>query len=102
MSSVSFPVQGFAVERRQYGDAFWRSLFYFNVYRLAAALVLLAAAVMLGDDVPFGSNSRHTYLYTDVGYITFSLLAFAAILPRRKPAPKVNSCGVGARCSAAR
>ena len=83
MSSVPYPVQGFAVERRQYGDAFWRSLFYFNVYRLAAALVLLAAAVMLGDDVPFGSNSRHTYLYTDVGYITFSLLAFAAILPRR-------------------
>jgi two-component system, NtrC family, sensor histidine kinase PilS len=71
------------VERRQYGDAFWRSLFYFNIYRLAAALVLLAAAVTLGDDVPFGSNSRHAYLYTDVGYIIFSLLAFAAILPRR-------------------
>lgn len=83
MSSVSFPVQGFDVERRQYGDAFWRSLFYFNVYRLAAALVLLAAAVTLGEDVPFGSNSRHVYLYTDVGYIIFSLLAFAAILPRR-------------------
>jgi two-component system, NtrC family, sensor histidine kinase PilS len=83
MSSVSFPVQSLSVERRQYGDAFWRSLFYFNVYRLAAALVLLAAAVTLGDDVPFGSNSRHAYLYTDVGYIIFSLLAFAAILPRR-------------------
>ena len=83
MSSVSFPVQGFAVERRQYGDAFWRSLFYFNVYRLAAALVLLVAAVTLGDNVPFGSNSRNAYLYTDVGYIIFSLLAFAAILPRR-------------------
>jgi two-component system sensor histidine kinase PilS (NtrC family) len=83
MSSVSFPVQGFAVERRQYGDAFWRSLFYFNVYRLAAALVLLAAAVMLGDDIPFGSNSRHAYFYADVGYIIFSLLAFAAILQRR-------------------
>jgi two-component system sensor histidine kinase PilS (NtrC family) len=84
MSSVSFPVQGFATERRQYGDTFWRSLFYFNVYRLSAALVLLAAAVTLGDDIPFGSNSRHVYLYADVGYIFFSLLAFAAIF-RRKP-----------------
>ena len=83
MSSSSFPVQGFAVERRHYGDAFWRSLFYFNVYRLSAALVLLAAAVTLGDDVPFGSDSRHAYLYTDIGYIVFSLLAFAVILPRR-------------------
>lgn len=83
MSSIPFPVQGFPVERRQYGDAFWRSLFYFNVYRLATALVLLTAAITLGDDVPFGSNSRTGYLYTDIAYIIFSLLAFAAILPRR-------------------
>jgi hypothetical protein len=83
MSSIPFPVQSFTVERRQYGDAFWRSLFYFNAYRLAAALVLLAAAVTLGDDVPFGSNSRLVYLYTDVCYILFSLLAFSASLPRR-------------------
>ena len=83
MSNPPFPVQGFAVERRYYGDAFWRSLFYFNVYRLSAALVLLAAGVTLGDDVPFGSNSRNVYLYTDIGYIVFSLLAFAVILPRR-------------------
>ena len=83
MSSDYFPVRGFSLERRQYGDVFWRSLFYFNVYRLTAALVLLAAALTLGSDFPFGSNSRHTYLYTDLGYILFSALAFAAILPRR-------------------
>ena len=83
MSSIPFPVQEFSVERRQYGDAFWRSLFYFNVYRLVAALVLLAAVVTLGDDVPFGSNSRHAYLYSNVGYAIFSVLAFAAVLPRR-------------------
>jgi two-component system, NtrC family, sensor histidine kinase PilS len=83
MSSPTFPVQGFPVERRHYGEAFWRSLFYFNVYRLSAALVLLAAVVTLGNDVPFGSESRHAYLYTDIGYIVFSLLAFAVILPRR-------------------
>jgi two-component system sensor histidine kinase PilS (NtrC family) len=83
MSSIPYPAQGFSAERRQYGDAFWRSLFYFNVYRLSAAMVLLAAVVTLGDDIPFGSNSRHAYLYADVSYIFFSLLAFAAILPRR-------------------
>ena len=83
MSSDYFPVRGFNLERRQYGDVFWRSLFYFNVYRLTTALVLLAAALTLGGNFPFGSNSRHTYLYTDLGYVLFSALAFAAILPRR-------------------
>ena len=84
MSSIPFSVQDFSVERRQYGDAFWRSLFYFNVYRLVAALVLLAAVVTLGNDVPFGSNSPHAYLYTNVGYIIFSMLAFAASQPVAK------------------
>ena len=83
MSSIPFAVQDFSVERRQYGDVFWRSLFYFNVYRLVAALVLLAAVMTLGNNVPFGSNSRHLYLYSNVGYLIFSVLAFAAVLPRR-------------------
>jgi len=83
MSSIPLPVQDFSVERRQYGDAFWRSLFYFNVYRLASALVLLVAVVTLGDDIPFGSISRHAYLYSNVGYILFSIVAFAAVLQRR-------------------
>ncbi|HEX9450632.1 MAG TPA: hypothetical protein VF934_04385, partial [Burkholderiales bacterium] len=83
MSSIPFPIQQFTSERRQYGDAFWRSLFYFNAYRFASALVLFAAVVILGDDIPFGSNSRHLYLYTDACYIIFSLLAFVAIVPRR-------------------
>ncbi len=83
MSSTPFPLQGFSVERRQYGDAFWRSLFYFNAYRLATGVVLFVAAVTLGDNIPFGSNSRQVYLYADAGYILFSLLAFAAVLPRK-------------------
>ncbi len=76
-------MQNLSVERRQYGDAFWRSLFYFNIYRLVAAGVLLAAVATLGDDVPFGSNSRHAYIYTNFAYIAFSVLAFGAILPRK-------------------
>lgn len=83
MNSLFFPDPQFAEERRQYGDAFWRSLFYFNVYRLAAALVLMATVLTLGEDIPFGSYSRRLFLYADAGYIIFSLLAFAAILPRR-------------------
>jgi two-component system sensor histidine kinase PilS (NtrC family) len=82
MSSIAFPVRSSVIERRQYGDAFWRSLLYFNVYRLAAALVLLAAVLSLGEDIPFGSTSRHAYLYSNAGYIIFSALAFAPALSR--------------------
>ncbi|MEO8156373.1 MAG: ATP-binding protein [Betaproteobacteria bacterium] len=83
MNSFPFPDQPFSPERRQFGDAFWRSLLYFNVYRLAAALVLMATVLTLGEDIPFGSYSHRLYVYADTGYILFSLLAFAAILPRR-------------------
>jgi len=83
MSSVfSFPELP-SVERRMYGDAFWRSLFYFNVYRLAVAITLMAAVMILGDNIPFGSYSRKTFLYADIAYIIFSLLSFAAVIPRK-------------------
>ncbi len=83
MSSISIPVQSLSPERRQYGDAFWRSLFYFNIYRLSAALVLLGAVLVLGEDVPFGSHSRSAYLYSNITYIIFGVLAFAPVLSRR-------------------
>ncbi len=83
MSSVlTFP-QIPSVERRQYGDAFWRSLFYFNVYRLAVAITLMAAVMTFGDNIPFGSFSRTTFLYANIGYIVFSLLSFASVIPRK-------------------
>jgi len=83
MSSVlSFPELP-TVERRQYGDAFWRSLFYFNVYRLAVAITLIVSVLAFGDSIPFGSYSRKIYLYGSIGYIVFSLLSFAAVIPRK-------------------
>lgn len=83
MSSSPLPIKSFPVERRQYGDAFWRSLLYFNVYRLAIALVLLGAVLALGEDVPFGSTGRHAYIFTNLVYLFFGVLAFGAILPRK-------------------
>ena len=83
MSSVlSFPELP-SVERRHYSDAFWRSLFYFNVYRLVVAITLMAAVMTFGDSIPFGSHSRNTFLYANFGYVIFSLLSFAAVIPRK-------------------
>mgnify|MGYP002622153245 CR=1 FL=1 len=69
--------------RREFGDAFWRSLLYFNVYRLIVASILLAATVLLGENIPFGTYSRRTFLYASGAYIVFTLLAFLPILQRR-------------------
>ena len=85
MSSIPLPLQSMPVERRTYGDAFWRSLLYFNAYRLAVALVLLGAVMALGEEVPFASTSRHAYLFTNLIYLFFGVLAFGAIFPRKPP-----------------
>jgi len=82
MSSV-LTLDGPALERRQYGDAFWRSLLYFNVYRLSAALILLAAVALLDDGIPFGSYNTRLFLATDIGYIAFALLSIPAIVSRK-------------------
>ena len=82
MSSV-LSLDAPALDRRQYGDAFWRSLLYFNAYRLGAALILLGSVVLLGEDIPFGSYNRALFIYTAVGYTAFGLLCFAAIVPRK-------------------
>jgi two-component system, NtrC family, sensor histidine kinase PilS len=82
MSSViSFEAP--ALDRRQYGDAFWRSLSYFSVYRLVAALILFASVMLLGEDIAFGSYNRPLFIYTALGYIAFGLLCFAAIVTRK-------------------
>jgi two-component system, NtrC family, sensor histidine kinase PilS len=83
MSSVLPLPERVSVERRQYGEMFWRTLLFFNVYRLSVALILLVAVLLLGGNLPIASYSRNTYLYANIGYILFGLLAFGMIIPRR-------------------
>src|SRR6478736_6139442 len=65
-----------------YTDSYWRSLFYFNVYRLIVATLLLVTAVVFSDSV-FGSRNMQLYLYSSAAYIVFSLLFFITITSRR-------------------
>jgi two-component system, NtrC family, sensor histidine kinase PilS len=73
----------YAIDRRQYGDTYWRSLLFFNIYRVAAALILTSAVLTFGPSLPFGSYSRTEFLYASVGYLIFGILAFAGIFPRK-------------------
>jgi len=70
-----------------YPDSYWRSLLYFNGYRLAVALALLFATVLVGHDILFGSWNRPLFLSGALGYVVFAALAFAAIAARRPPFP---------------
>jgi two-component system sensor histidine kinase PilS (NtrC family) len=63
-------------------DSYWRSLFYFNVYRLIVALLLLVTAVVFADSV-FGSHSLTTFLYASGAYILLTVLFFATTTSRR-------------------
>jgi two-component system sensor histidine kinase PilS (NtrC family) len=65
-----------------YPDSYWRSLFYFNVYRSIVAALLLITAQVFEDSV-FGSRSGSLFLYASVGYIAFSGLAFLPISSHR-------------------
>jgi two-component system sensor histidine kinase PilS (NtrC family) len=65
-----------------YPDSFWRSLFYFNVYRTFVAALLLIAAQLFEDSV-FGSRSSGLFLYASLTYIAFAGLAFLPISSHR-------------------
>lgn len=62
---------------------FWRSLAYFNVYRLAVALVLLATVVLAGDNLVLGSANSRLYLTVGVAYLAAALV-FAVMIRMRR------------------
>ena len=65
-----------------YPDSYWRSLFYFNIYRLIVATLLLVTAVVFTDSV-FGSRSLNLYLYACTAYIVSTILFFVSTTSRR-------------------
>jgi len=63
-------------------EPFWRSLFYFNVYRLLVALLLLAVAIW-GGNLWFGSRNLTLFIVANVAYVVFSVACFVLISARR-------------------
>ncbi len=63
-------------------DPFWRSLFFFNVYRLVVAVLLFAMIALWGDTLPFGSRDRTLFMVTAGAYILFSSAYFVLIRTR--------------------
>ena len=64
-------------------DSYWRSLYFFNVYRAIIALLLLSVIAVFGNTLAFGSLDFELYTYVSAGYVTFSVLCFLLIASRR-------------------
>jgi two-component system sensor histidine kinase PilS (NtrC family) len=65
-----------------YPNSYWRSLFYFNVYRLIVATLLLVTAVVFSDSL-FGSRNLNLYLYATAAYILSTVVFFVTTTSRR-------------------
>ena len=67
----------------EHPEPFWRSLFYFNVYRLLVALLLLLSVVIWGSNLWFGSRDLGLFVVADLAYVVFSIACFVLISARR-------------------
>ncbi len=65
-----------------YPESFWRSLLYFNVYRLLVAALVLGVGVFWRRTVQFGSYDFTLFVAAGVGYIAFGVACFALIRSR--------------------
>lgn len=62
-------------------DSFWRSLWFFSIYRLAIAILFLAAALIFGDTISLGTQdatlfgrTAAVYLLAAIGFLMTLLL----------------------------
>jgi len=62
-------------------DAFWKSLFYFNLSRMILAALLLGAVLTYGDGRVFGASNPTLFYHTCIAYFVLSL-GFAWALNR--------------------
>lgn len=64
-----------------YPDSFWRSLYYFNIYRLVVAGIFIVTTWVFRESL-FGSQDILLFLYVSMAYLVFSGLSFATINAR--------------------
>jgi two-component system sensor histidine kinase PilS (NtrC family) len=67
----------------EFSSSHWRSLQFFNIYRLIVAALMLAAVAFFGNSLTFGAHRLQLFVYADAAYLAFSLLCFAPLRSRR-------------------
>jgi two-component system, NtrC family, sensor histidine kinase PilS len=69
-------------ERGGYGDEFWRSLLYFNIYRSLVPVTLIAIVLVSGEQL-FGAELPGVFLWSMGLYAVFAAVAFVGIFARQ-------------------
>lgn len=67
------------VELAEKPQPFWRSLHFFNAYRLFVAVFLLGIVTFWGNTLQFGARSLALFAVTAALYVAFSVLCFALV-----------------------
>jgi two-component system sensor histidine kinase PilS (NtrC family) len=73
-----------AAARGERPESYWRSLFYFNAYRVVVALLLLASVAIWGGNLWFASRDLKLFVAANIGYLVLSVGCFVLISTRRR------------------
>ena len=65
----------------------WRSIYFFNLYRLTVACLLLLLSGVFGDAIALGERDPRLFLHTAIAYAVLALLLQVAIALRK---PRFN------------
>ena len=60
-------------------DTFWRSLHFFNLYRLCASTVFVCAILIYGGSLSFGSQDPGMFAVVATAYLLLALLFYVAL-----------------------
>lgn len=75
--TVPWAIDG--VEPAEQPQPFWRSLHFFNAYRLFVAVFLLAIVTVWGNSLQFASRNLTLFGVTAALYVAFSIVCFALV-----------------------
>ena len=67
----------------EFSDAHWRSLQFFNTYRVAVVVLLLVSVSVFGADTFLGWRNRSLFLYTCFFYLIFGCVCYLPASLRR-------------------
>lgn len=68
----------------EYPDSFWRSLNFFNVYRLIVGGLFIFTVAIFGDRLVFGSYNLPLFYYGSTGYLMCGVV-FVMLINSRQP-----------------
>ena len=70
---------GPVVPSQEPSEVFWRSLFYFDLYRMVVAGVFVFAVLTYGSTLSFGSQNLSMFAWVSVAYLALALLFFTTL-----------------------